>query len=27
MAWESELPDDLIDLLALLEAEVEGDLP
>lgn len=26
MAWESELPDDLIDLLALLEAEVEGDL-
>lgn len=26
MAWESDMPDDLIDLLALLEAEVEGDL-
>ena len=26
MAWESDLPDDIIDLLALLEAEVEGDL-
>lgn len=26
MAWRSELPDDIIDLLALLEADAEGDL-
>ncbi|MCH8531192.1 MAG: 23S rRNA pseudouridine(1911/1915/1917) synthase RluD [Saccharospirillum sp.] len=27
MAWQVELPDDMVDLLALLEADAEGDLP
>lgn len=26
VAWQSDLPDDMIDLLALLEADAEGDL-
>ncbi len=26
MGWQSDLPDDMIDLLALLEADAEGDL-
>lgn len=27
MAWQVDLPDDMVDLLALLEADAEGDLP
>jgi 23S rRNA pseudouridine1911/1915/1917 synthase len=27
LAWQVDLPDDMVDLLALLEADAEGDLP